>query len=78
MPIYEYNCKNCEHKFEEIQKISDAILVKCPKCGEDSLQKLISASGFRLAGGGWYETDFKSSGETKRNLVDSKTSESSK
>lgn len=78
MPIYEYNCKDCEHKFEEIQKISDAALVKCPKCGKDSLQKIISAAGFRLAGGGWYETDFKSSGETKRNLSDSKISESSK
>jgi len=78
MPIYEYNCKNCEHKFEEIQKISDASLIKCPKCGKESLQKLISAAGFRLAGGGWYETDFKSNGETKRNLVDSKTSDASK
>lgn len=78
MPIYEYNCNDCEHKFEEIQKISDAALVKCPKCGKDSLQKLISAAGFRLAGVGWYETDFKSSGETKRNLSDSKTFESSK
>lgn len=78
MPIYEYNCKDCEHIFEEIQKISDAALVKCPKCGNNSLQKLISASGFRLSGGGWYETDFKSNGETKRNLVDSGSSEASK
>ena len=75
MPIYEYNCKECEHTFEEIQKVSASPLVTCPECGKNSLQKLISASGFRLSGGGWYETDFKSSGETKRNLVDSKKSE---
>lgn len=71
MPIYEYNCKNCGHSFEEIQKISDPALVKCNACGKDSLQKLISASGFRLSGGGWYETDFKSKSEVKRNLVES-------
>lgn len=67
MPIYEYRCEHCGHELEALQKISDAALVDCPACGHASLKKLISAAGFRLKGGGWYETDFKSSG--RRNLA---------
>jgi len=59
MPIYEYECKACGHRFEAIQKISDDPLVDCPECQKKELKKLISAAGFRLKGGGWYETDFK-------------------
>lgn len=62
MPIYEYQCMDCEHEFETIQKISEDPLVTCPQCSNDSLKKKISAAGFRLKGGGWYETDFKSGG----------------
>ncbi len=66
MPIYEYACTQCEHAFDELQKISEAALVHCPKCGEPSLRKLLSAPKFRLKGQGWYETDFKTG--DKRNL----------
>lgn len=66
MPIYEYACTKCEHAFDELQKISEAALVHCPKCGEPSLRKLLSAPKFRLKGKGWYETDFKTG--DKRNL----------
>jgi len=45
---------------EAIQKISDDPLTDCPECSQGELKKLISAAGFRLKGGGWYETDFKS------------------
>lgn len=69
MPIYEYACKNCQHEFEALQKISDPPLRDCPQCGQAELQKKISAAGFRLKGGGWYETDFKASGDKKKNLV---------
>lgn len=69
MPIYEYECQACGHQFEALQKVSDAPLRKCPECGKPKLRKLMSAPSFRLKGGGWYETDFKS-GE-KRNLADS-------
>lgn len=68
MPIYEYQCEDCDHKMEKMQKMSDASLTDCPECGKPKLRKLISAAGFRLSGGGWYETDFKSG--KKRNLVD--------
>jgi putative FmdB family regulatory protein len=66
MPIYEYECGECRHRLEVIQKFSDAPLVDCPECGAPSLSKLISAAGFRLGGSGWYETDFKNG--NKRNL----------
>jgi putative FmdB family regulatory protein len=69
MPIYEYECTSCKFYTELIQKISDAPLKKCPSCGKSTMKKLISAPVFRLKGGGWYETDFKSDQESKRNLA---------
>ncbi len=63
MPIYEYQCTSCGHSLEKLQKMSDAPLTDCPECGQPALEKQISAAGFRLKGGGWYETDFKSSGQ---------------
>ncbi len=75
MPIYEYQCRSCDHQFEKLQKISDPELSDCPECGKPELQKLISAAGFRLKGGGWYETDFKA--KNKRNLSDGSSKESS-
>ncbi|MDH3981077.1 MAG: zinc ribbon domain-containing protein [Gammaproteobacteria bacterium] len=59
MPIYEYQCGACGHAFETLQKVSDSPLMECPDCGQKALKKLISAPAFRLKGGGWYETDFK-------------------
>jgi len=67
MPIYEYRCEKCGHEMEAIQKMSDEPLSDCPACGESTLTKLISAAGFRLKGGGWYETDFKSG--SKKNIA---------
>ena len=69
MPIYEYQCAACGHQFETLQKISDQPFSKCPDCGKDALKKLISASAFRLKGGGWYETDFKTG--NKKNVAQS-------
>lgn len=69
MPIYEYRCDACGHELEAMQKMSDPALTECPACGAPKLVKLISAVGFRLKGGGWYETDFKKSGG-KKNVHD--------
>jgi len=69
MPFYEYQCQNCQYYTEVMQKITDAPLKKCPSCGRMTLVKLISAPVFRLKGSGWYETDFKSDQERKRNLA---------
>ena len=67
MPIYEYLCENCGHEFETLQKLSEAPLRDCPKCSAPQLVKKVTAAGFRLKGGGWYETDFK--GGSKRNVA---------
>lgn len=69
MPFYEYQCRACGAQVEVMQKISDAPLKKCPQCAKSQLTRLISAPVFRLKGGGWYETDFKSDKEGKRNLA---------
>jgi putative FmdB family regulatory protein len=71
MPIYEYQCAACDYYLEVMQKISDGPLKKCPSCGRSRLKRLISAPVFRLKGSGWYETDFKSDKEGKRNLAGS-------
>jgi putative FmdB family regulatory protein len=70
MPFYEYQCRACGAQVEVLQKISAAPLKKCSECGKSQLQKLVSAPSFRLAGGGWYETDFKGDKDKKRNLVE--------
>ena len=67
MPIYEYACRSCEHQFETIQKASEPALTDCPACGDAALRKLLSAPVFRLKGGGWYETDFKTG--DRKNVV---------
>jgi putative FmdB family regulatory protein len=67
MPIYEYACAACGQAAEILQKVSDPPETECPACGKSALQKLVSAAGFRLNGGGWYETDFKSG--SKKNLA---------
>lgn len=77
MPIYEYQCEQCEHKMEALQKISDEPLQECPQCGKSSLRKLVSAAAFRLKGSGWYETDFKDKKEQK-NLSKSDDNSSAK
>ena len=69
MPFYEYECQACKFYTEVMQRITDAPLTKCPSCGKRALRKLVSAPVFRLKGSGWYETDFKSAQENKRNLV---------
>lgn len=70
MPIYEYQCQSCSHELEALQKMSDKALSTCPKCEAATLQKKISAVGFRLKGSGWYETDFKSG--NKKNIAGDK------
>jgi putative FmdB family regulatory protein len=77
MPFYEYECASCRFYSEVMQKISDPPLKKCPSCGRNTLKKLVSAPIFRLKGGGWYETDFKSDKENKRNLAVDKEPEKS-
>ncbi|MFA5684065.1 MAG: zinc ribbon domain-containing protein [Lysobacteraceae bacterium] len=71
MPIYAYVCDACGDDFDRLQKLSDPDPVDCTACGKPALRRKLSAPAFRLAGSGWYETDFKKDGDKKRNLVDS-------
>ena len=69
MPIYAFECDACGHNFERLQKLSDADPTVCPDCGAEQVRRQLTAPQFRLAGGGWYETDFKKDGDKKRNLA---------
>ena len=62
MPIYEYRCDDCGFQKEYIQRMSDAPLTDCPKCGKSTFSKMVTAAGFQLKGSGWYVTDFRGGG----------------
>jgi putative FmdB family regulatory protein len=64
MPIYEYACPDCGVQNEHMQKLADAKIAVCPKCGSANYTKKISATGFALKGSGWYVTDFKNGSVT--------------
>ena len=70
MPIYAFECGSCGHQFDRLQRLSDADPTECPECGAVQVRRQLTAPSFRLAGAGWYETDFKKDGDKKRNLVD--------
>jgi putative FmdB family regulatory protein len=76
MPIYEYLCDSCGARIEALQKLSDKPLEDCSACGSPSLRKLVSAASFRLKGGGWYETDFKTGDKKKIAESDSQNNKS--
>lgn len=70
MPIYAFECAACGHSFDRLQKLSDPDPSACPACQADAVKRQLTAPAFRLAGSGWYETDFKKDGDKKRNLVE--------
>lgn len=70
MPIYEFECSECGKRFDRLQKISDPDPTDCPACALPAVRRRVTAPSFRLAGSGWYETDFKKDGDKKRNLAD--------
>ncbi|HWI19384.1 MAG TPA: FmdB family zinc ribbon protein [Vicinamibacterales bacterium] len=62
MPLYEYQCEKCTHRFEVIQKFSDAPIDVCPKCGGGPVMKLLSSPAIQFKGSGWYITDYAKKG----------------
>src|SRR6478736_10170645 len=70
MPIYAFECTGCGHHFERLQRLSDVDPSECPECQSNEVRRQLTAPSFRLAGGGWYETDFKKDGDKKRNLAE--------
>ncbi|MGH8051841.1 MAG: FmdB family zinc ribbon protein [Arenimonas sp.] len=77
MPIYGFECEACGHQFDRLQKLSDADPTHCPACQKETLRRQLTAPQFRLAGSGWYETDFKKEGDKKRNLAETGETKSS-
>lgn len=71
MPLYEYQCDACEHRFEKIQKFSDPHVDVCPKCG-GVVKKLVSSPAIQFKGSGWYITDY-----AKKSSTDASSSKSS-
>lgn len=65
MPLYEYQCKVCHHRFEKIRKFSDPPLTECPECGEDEVEQLLSAPAVQFKGSGWYVTDYAKKGSSQ-------------
>ena len=77
MPIYEYECSQCGHTMEALQKLSDPALTECPACHTANLHKKVSAAAFHLKGSGWYATDFKDKpkNDTKKDSETTKASD---
>ena len=76
MPIYAFQCAECGHPFDRLQKMSDPDPDACPSCGANAVKRQVTAPSFRLSGSGWYETDFKQDGDKKRNLSEGTDSSS--
>ena len=69
MPIYEFECGSCGKRSDHLMRLSDPDPSACPECGATQMKRVLSAPQFRLAGGGWYETDFKGDKDRKRNIA---------
>lgn len=69
MPIYEFECGRCGKRSDHLMRLSDPDPAACPECGAPQLRRVLSAPQFRLAGAGWYETDFKGDKDRKRNIA---------
>ena len=77
MPLYEYECKKCGHRFEKIQKFSDRMVKKCPECG-GVVEQMISAPAVQFKGSGWYVTDYAKKSGTSASSSDNGSKESKK
>ena len=76
MPLYEYQCDQCGHRFEVIQKFSDVPIAVCPKCG-GPVQKLLSSPAIQFKGSGWYITDYARAGKSDAGTVPAKSDSTS-
>jgi putative FmdB family regulatory protein len=72
VPLYEYRCNHCKHRFEKIQKFSDDPVRICPQCGEEAVEQMLSAPTVQFKGSGWYVTDYgKGNGRTNTHVSSS-------
>ena len=75
MPLYEYECKDCGHRFERIQKFSDPLVTECPSCGKESVEQMLSAPAVQFKGSGWYVTDYAGKGKSGKSSTPETKSE---
>ena len=73
MPIYDFKCNNCGYITEMMRKMSESNTTTCPKCAQETFEKLLSAPSFQLSGTGWYATDFKD--KAKKSIDPEKTAD---
>ena len=78
MPIYDFQCTNCNFQSEMLRKMSDPSLATCPNCKKETLAKKLSAPSFQLSGSGWYATDFKDKSSNKKVTEATKSGEETK
>ena len=78
MPIYDFQCTNCNFKDELLRKSADAGTILCPKCSQLAFSKMLSAPSFQLSGSGWYATDFKDKKPDFKDKIVTNTDDSSK
>ena len=78
MPLYEYQCESCGHRFEVIQKFSDDLVSVCPVCGKGPVVKLLSSPAIQFKGSGWYITDYARQGGDKKTDTSTKSETSTK
>ncbi len=76
MPLYEYQCKKCKHKFEKIQKFSDPPIRKCPECGSP-VEKVMHAPNVQFKGTGWYVTDYGGKDKSEKSKAEGSSEKSS-
>ena len=77
MPLYEYQCQKCGHRFERIQRFSDPLVKKCPECG-GKVEQLLSAPAVQFKGSGWYVTDYAKKSSASSSKSESKSDSDSK
>jgi putative FmdB family regulatory protein len=78
MPMYEYECSACGHRFEQIRKFSDPPIEVCPNCGESKVQKLLSSPAIQFKGSGFYITDYARKGAAGTDAKESASADASK
>lgn len=78
MPLYEFLCKVCGHRFEKIQKFSDPPPSECPACGKEEIEQVIHAPAVQFKGSGWYVTDYAKKGSQSASASKSENKSESK
>lgn len=77
MPIYEYECRDCGHRFERLQKVTDRKVRTCPKC-KGKVERLVSAPAIQFKGEGWYVTDYSEKGKAAKRAAKAEKNEGKK